>query len=165
MFRRFAFACFLMPILSAEASTVYRVEEGGWTIKNGSTKCFAVNRPLAEVGGVSPNVMVILEDKSRNIEISVTFWPGALPEKIDTITFTLWRNEPVLVPAMVTNVKNGSMITTAPLSNEFLLMLKGHGPLTSMTAEVPGTKAKLNFDASYISRVLIKLSNCVLDLD
>lgn len=147
----------------------YKVQKGQGTTAGGTTSCKAINQPHSEANYAPINMLFIDEDEKREPKITVAFWPGALPEKAQSIIFTLnvgSEKKAFDVPAKLGNPEWNVISTTGPLPKDFLDVLSDPGkPLYAMNIEVPGSTAKTIFGVEDISRVLNLLNSCVYELE
>ena len=59
-------------------TNVFYAERGHWTVMNSSTRCYAMNRPLADFNAAPYNALEISAWPKSAISIDVFFWPGAV---------------------------------------------------------------------------------------
>ncbi len=163
MFLRIALTALLLSTASARADFTYLVEEGPWTIGGGKTHCEVVNRPPEEANYMPVNMLFITEDEKRTPQVRVVFWPGALPEKVSEIVFTVFADGPQVfkMPAKLGNPDWYNVSTTEPLPKEFVRLLEGGARIVNMQVEVPGSKAKTVFSMKAIDSALFSLHSCV----
>ena len=68
----------LWATAAAAQSNVFYAERGHWTVMNYATRCFALNRPLADFNAAPYNALEISAWPKSAISIDVFFWPGAV---------------------------------------------------------------------------------------
>ena len=64
--------------MASAQTNVFYAERGHWTVMNSSTRCYAMNRPLAEFNAAPYNALEISAWPKSAISIDVFFWPGAV---------------------------------------------------------------------------------------
>ena len=153
--------CFALPVSSAFAEGQYEADLGRWHVFGTGKKCTALNRSPVEFNMAPFNALEIRMDSARQYEVSVTFWPDAVPENASKIALTADPLDTIR-PAAKLAIKDIGMVTvTEPLPNEFVRHLESGKRLTFLQAEVPDSKAKTAFDISDMPQVMMRLQTCV----
>ena len=167
MFLRIALSGLLLSAASARAEFNYLVKEGPWTIGGGKTHCEAMNRPPEEVNYAPINALFITEDEKRTPQIRIVFWPGALPEKVSEVEFTVLADGPQVfkVPAELGDPDWYNISTSGALPTDFIRLLESGGRILNMKAEVPGSKATTVFSLNSIDDALFSLHSCVTAME
>lgn len=169
MLKRLALTLLLMPAWTARAESVFLVKEGQWTIGGGKTRCEAMNRPPSEANFAPVNVLFVSMDAKREPVFRIVFWPGALPEKVSTLKFTIREGGETHVfdvPAEAGNREWNVVSTAWPLPKDFLRLVSDLSrQLFNMEVEVPGSAARTVLSLEDMSRVMSHLSDCVQNLE
>jgi hypothetical protein len=152
----------LMALASGPASAEgsFQVDMGQWHVFGVGEKCTALNRAPLEFNMAPFNALQIRIDNKRQYELSVFFWPEAVPETASKIALTADPLDTIR-PAAKLAIKDIGMVTvTEPLPEEFIRRLESGAQLTFLQAEVPDSKAKTAFDISDMPKVMMHLQNC-----
>lgn len=169
MFGRLALISLFLSVVTARAESIFLVKEGQWTIGGGKTRCEAMNRPPSEANYAPVNVMFVSMDAKRDPVIRVVFWPGALPDKVSALKFTLRNGVEELafdVPAEAGKKEWNVVSTAGPLPKQFQRALTDLSKqLFNMEVEAPGSAARTVFSVEDMSRVMSHLSDCVQNLE
>lgn len=123
-----------------------------------------MNRPPEEVNFAPINVMFISEDEKRDPKVTIVFWPGALPEKVDKLQFKIFQGgDPNVfeVAAEAGDPKWYNVSTTEPLPTELLRLIEGGGRIINMEVGVSGSDARTVFSMNSIDRAVSSLHTCV----
>jgi hypothetical protein len=144
----------------AMAEGYFQADMGSWHIFGKGTICTALNRPPLEFNMAPYNALQIRLDDKRQYELSVFFWPDAVPESVSKIALTAEPNDTIRLKAKLIARDIGMVTVTEPLPQEFVRSLESGARLTFLQAEVPDSKAKTDFDISAAPQVMAHLQTC-----
>lgn len=169
MLIRLVLASLFLSSAAVRAESIYLVKEGQWTIGGGRERCEAMNRPSSEANYAPVNVMFVSMDEKREPVIRVVFWPGALPDKVTALRFTVRTGGEEMVfevPAQA-GAKEWNVVSIAePLPKDFLRLISDLSrPLFNMEVDVPGSAARTVFSVEDMNRVMSHLHDCVQNLE
>lgn len=160
MFRRAIFLVLSLAGPRAMAEGYFQVDMGTWHIFGAGTKCTALNRPPLEFNMAPFNALQIrLDDKGQH-ELSVFFWPDAVPQSASRIALTADPNDTIRLKAKLVAKDIGMVTVSEPLPQEFVRSLETGARLTFLQAEVPDSKARTDFDISAMPQVMTHLRTC-----
>ncbi len=161
MVRFCAVFCLALAASPAMAEGYFQVETGRWFIFGTGEKCTAINRSPAEFNQAPFNALQIRMDSARQPEVSVYFWPDAVPAATNRIALSAQPNDAVLLQAKLAVNEIGMVTVTEPLPKAFLRRLESGALLTFLQAEVVDSKAKTAFDITDMPQVMMHLRTCV----
>jgi hypothetical protein len=144
----------------ALAEEFFHEHAGSWHIFGAGTKCTALNRSPLEFNMAPYNALQIRLDDKRQYELSVFFWPDAVPQSASRIALTVDPNDTVRLKAKLVAKDIGMVTVTEPLPQDFIRSLESGARLTFLQAEVPDSKAKTDFDISAAPQVMTHLQTC-----
>jgi hypothetical protein len=169
MLGRFALFSLLLSVSAGRAESIFLVKEGQWTIGGGKTRCEAMNRPPSEANYAPVNVLFVSMDDKREPVMRIVFWPGALPEKVSALKFTIREGGETHVfdVAAESGSREWNVVSTAgPLPKDFTRLVSDFSKqLFNMDVEVPGSAARTVFDLEGMNKVLSHLHDCVQNLE
>ena len=98
----------------------------------------------------------------------VVFWPGALPDKVSALKFTIREGGETRVfdvPAKAGNREWNVVSTAGPLPKDFLRLVSDFSEqLFNVEVEVSGSDARTVNSLENTNRVMTHLSDCVQNL-
>lgn len=161
MVRYCAAFCLALAASPAMAEGYFQVEAAPWFIFGTDEKCTALNRPPAEFNQAPYNALQIRMDSARQPEVSVYFWPDAVPATISQLALSIQPNDAMLLKAKLVVSDIGMVTVTEPLPKDFIRSLETAASFTILQTEVPDSKSKTAFDISDMQRVMMHLQTCV----
>lgn len=160
MVRFGAIFCLALATSPAMAEGYFQVESRPWFIFGTGETCTAINRAPSEFNQAPYNALQIRMDSTRQPEVSVYFWPDAVPGSMSRIALSAQPDDAVVLQAKLAVSEIGMVTVTEALPKEFIRRLESGARLTVLQAEVPDSKAKTAFDISDMPQVMMQLQTC-----